>query len=406
MTRNVPVPAPIRAMVIAIPANDEEERIVNCVESVRESVAQISGSVRSVVVVACDSCTDATTALVEELARAATNLCVVEGEWGSAGGARRAAIAFGLGAIEADGPVSANSIWLATTDGDTYVPVDWLRRHLDHADAGADAVAGTVELIDDLDRSPEVIELFRETYELGADESLSRARCQPRHPCERVPRSRRVRRNPGVRGPCPVERSAPAEVPLRLTARRSREHQRPPAGQGERRLRRHDRRCARWMRAALAAAVAEDLPRPGGGSTARRFRALHDLAHRDLELARLAEAHHDARAIASELGAVLHDGSLYAVWAAAGPEPLTMEAIDGGRRFRMRGVASWCTGAGIVDRALVTVRLGDNGMVVDVPVADGQRSAWFTGVDVSGLRSHQHDVAAIRPRRRRGRSDR
>ncbi len=124
------------------------------------------------------------------------------------------------------------------------------------------------------------------------------------------------------------------------------------------------------MREELAAAVAEDLPLPGEGATARRFDALFELGSRDLVLARLAEAHHDARAIAAELGASLVDGALYGVWAAAGPEPLVAERRNNG--YRLRGVASWCTGVGILDRSLVTARLGDSGVLFDVAVAAGR----------------------------------
>ncbi len=124
------------------------------------------------------------------------------------------------------------------------------------------------------------------------------------------------------------------------------------------------------MRQRLAAAVSEDLPLPGQGATAKRFEALFELARGDLELARLAEAHHDARAIAAELGATLPRGALYGVWAAAGPNPLVAEPR--GNRCRLRGVAPWCTGVGILDRALVTARLGSTSVLVDVPVAEGQ----------------------------------
>lgn len=64
------------------------------------------------------------------------------------------------------------------------------------------------------------------------------------------------------------------------------------------------------MRQELSAATTEDLPLPGHGSTAVPFEALFELARGDLELAlaRLAEAHHDARAIAVELGADCRTG--------------------------------------------------------------------------------------------------
>ncbi len=58
---------------------------------------------------------------------------------------------------------------MATTDADSQVAADWLARQLHYASRGADAVAGTIDLIDDPDRSPEVAEMFRRIYNLGRD---------------------------------------------------------------------------------------------------------------------------------------------------------------------------------------------------------------------------------------------
>ena len=118
------------------------------------------------------------------------------------------------------------------------------------------------------------------------------------------------------------------------------------------------------MRVALHR-VGAPLPVPGGGDTRARLSALRDIAAADLELARLAEAHHDAHAIAAELGATLVDGALYGVWAASGPDPLTATQSAGGHH--LTGTLPWCSGIGIVDRALVTA--GDR--LFDVAVADG-----------------------------------
>jgi hypothetical protein len=42
--------------------------------------------------------------------------------------------------------VVPNRLWLANTDADTLVPVDWLTRHLSFADRGSAAVAGIVKV--------------------------------------------------------------------------------------------------------------------------------------------------------------------------------------------------------------------------------------------------------------------
>jgi alkylation response protein AidB-like acyl-CoA dehydrogenase len=127
------------------------------------------------------------------------------------------------------------------------------------------------------------------------------------------------------------------------------------------------------LRRALQLAVGDAPPVPGRGSTVERFRALFDCGATDLELARLAEAHHDAVAIAAELGgatgAGVRPGALYGVWAASGEDPLTVHRIGGG--WHVRGTVPWCTGVGVVDRALVTAGSDDGPVLLDVAVSDG-----------------------------------
>ena len=94
---------------------------------------------------AADCCTDATAVRAGKMTRMTTPLLVIDGTWGTAGGARAAAIAHGRHAL---GHADAAHTWIATTDADTVVPPNWLARQLEHAAAGADAVAGIIELRD------------------------------------------------------------------------------------------------------------------------------------------------------------------------------------------------------------------------------------------------------------------
>ncbi|WP_158412461.1 hypothetical protein [Ilumatobacter nonamiensis] len=93
-----------------------------------------------------------------------------------------------------------------------------------------------------------------------------------------------------------------------------------------------------------------DLPHPGGGATSDRHRALIELARTyPVGVARLAEAHCDAMSILAEAGCEPVGGALYGVWASAGSaawDPAT-STISGTKPF--------CSGLGIVERALVTV---------------------------------------------------
>lgn len=101
--------------------------------------------------------------------------------------------------------------------------------------------------------------------------------------------------------------------------------------------------------------------------------ALHRLAQiaaRDLSEARLAEAHLDALTILHEAGVTARPGALYGVWASESPNhTITVEVDRAGRRYLV-GSKGFCTGAGIVDRALVTARSDGHVVLADVDVAD------------------------------------
>lgn len=93
-----------------------------------------------------------------------------------------------------------------------------------------------------------------------------------------------------------------------------------------------------------------DLPHPGEGSTAERLRALMDLARtRPVGVARLAEAHCDAVSILHEADRKPVPGTVYGVWASGHADDLRLEGST------VTGVKRFCSGLGIVERALVTV---------------------------------------------------
>jgi alkylation response protein AidB-like acyl-CoA dehydrogenase len=100
-----------------------------------------------------------------------------------------------------------------------------------------------------------------------------------------------------------------------------------------------------------------DLPLPGGGDTARRWRRLTELAKVDIVAARLAEAHVDAVAIMAELGMPdPKSGLLWGVWAAESRDAMLCAHGDGDATS-LEGTKVWCSGAGLCTHALVTARL-------------------------------------------------
>jgi len=108
------------------------------------------------------------------------------------------------------------------------------------------------------------------------------------------------------------------------------------------------------------------LPLPGGGQTAARHAALYELGRADLSVARLAEAHTDALAILAQAGCNAVPGYLYGVWASDGPgsQLQLQRRADGG--LRLTGTKRYCSGAPLLDAALVTAHCDGQLHLVDV----------------------------------------
>jgi hypothetical protein len=146
----------------------------------------------------------------------------------------------------------------------------------------------------------------------------------------------------------------------------------------------------------------ETVPFPGKGSTAERHRRLFEIGREDLSLAKLAEAHLDAVAILAENGREPAPNALYAVWASELPgQPLHL--MTEGKSLRVVGRKMFCSGLGIVDRALVTVGCPDpclveidlknNTHAIGTDISDWKTEAFratntgtitFHGIEISG----------------------
>lgn len=108
-----------------------------------------------------------------------------------------------------------------------------------------------------------------------------------------------------------------------------------------------------------------DLPLPGSGATSARLHRLAAIAAADVSLARLAEAHTDATAILAEAGRTAVPDALYGVWASEdGEHRLELRETDDG--IVLVGGLPFCSGIGLIDRALVHARCGTSRYLVDV----------------------------------------
>ena len=134
------------------------------IESLLAAADQLEEPAEARIVIACDSCTDATPRTANAFARRDARVTVVEGAWRSAGAARAAAIEH----AQARGRFASalSKVWVATTDSDTVVPANWLTSQALFWSRGDHAVAGIVDL---LEADLEVQLVFGRHYVLGQD---------------------------------------------------------------------------------------------------------------------------------------------------------------------------------------------------------------------------------------------
>ncbi len=120
----------IRHIGVVIPARDEEERISRCLQSVTRAALAVPEDVDVSIIVVADGCLDATARLAAE-----AGVTVVEIDSSNVGRAR---------ATGAEAAIALGADWLANTDADSVVPVDWLTSQRELAAGGADVTVGMV----------------------------------------------------------------------------------------------------------------------------------------------------------------------------------------------------------------------------------------------------------------------
>ena len=133
--------------IIAIPVRNEAERIARCLTAIDRQTGLAPG--RLGLVLFLNNCTDDTARIVaEQVPTLSIPVRVIERSYAGAhaGWARRAAMDAASAWLEGEGSAPAPATIL-TTDADSIVPPDWVAGNLAALEAGADAVAGRVELI-------------------------------------------------------------------------------------------------------------------------------------------------------------------------------------------------------------------------------------------------------------------
>jgi hypothetical protein len=131
-----------RRIAVAVPAHDEAEYIGDCLRGLAN--LQTDGRISELrTFVFANNCADETIPLARAF-QGALSMQVIDADLppdrAHAGWARRAALDAAANWLRSPGDL------LLSTDADTVVTGDWLRRTLDHIDCGYDAVAGVARL--------------------------------------------------------------------------------------------------------------------------------------------------------------------------------------------------------------------------------------------------------------------
>lgn len=152
---------PIRHAEVVVPARDEQAHIPACLHSLQRSMSVLRAGAPGVscgVTVVLNRCTDDTAEIV-----GAFDVHVLTSSADRIGAVRRSGVAEAISRARRAG-VEPDALWIACTDADTVVPGDWLRRQVEFADSGQDAVIGTVT---PADLSPQLYQRWLRDHDLS-----------------------------------------------------------------------------------------------------------------------------------------------------------------------------------------------------------------------------------------------
>lgn len=157
-----------RAVGVVVPVHNEEERLgaaLRALEAALDCVA--SRGVALHVVIVLDACSDESEAIAELWRRGDRGprnfgVTVVRCDVKNVGSAR----AMGCRVVLQEfADVGFEFVWIATTDADSRVPAEWLRRQVARHDRGADAWAGRVAVDDWPPHRRHVADLWQRLYD-------------------------------------------------------------------------------------------------------------------------------------------------------------------------------------------------------------------------------------------------
>ncbi|HEY9357327.1 MAG TPA: glycosyltransferase [Arthrobacter sp.] len=138
----------IGQVAVVVPVHNEGQHLARALAGIQAAANALQAcqpGVGVTIVVVLDACTDNSRQIAARVAAADTRITLLEVAFRSVGKSRRAGIETLLAACPPSAGAASRRLWLANTDADSCVPVNWLQRQVGLADTGADAVLGSVE---------------------------------------------------------------------------------------------------------------------------------------------------------------------------------------------------------------------------------------------------------------------
>ncbi|WP_311213643.1 MULTISPECIES: glycosyltransferase [unclassified Arthrobacter] len=158
----------ITSVIVVMPAHNEDRHIGKALAALKTAADALQrerpGTSVSIVVV-LDCCTDRSADITAAYVSADPRFGAMDVKLRSTGASRDAGIRAALDCMPGDGTATT---WLATTDADSAVPEHWLVRQVELANAGADAILGSVEPDPD-DVDPAVLRRWLELHPFRED---------------------------------------------------------------------------------------------------------------------------------------------------------------------------------------------------------------------------------------------
>ncbi|VXC57151.1 Glycosyl transferase [Arthrobacter sp. 9V] len=158
----------IKSVAVVMPAHNEEQHIGKALVALKAAADALHRGCQGMearIVVVLDACSDRSAEIAAAHTSGDNRFSVVNVKLKSTGASRDFGFRQALKSLPAH---DAATTWLATTDADSTVPRHWLTRQVELANAGADALLGSVEP-DPADMDPAVHGRWMELHPFRED---------------------------------------------------------------------------------------------------------------------------------------------------------------------------------------------------------------------------------------------